>query len=122
MIKLQESFETPSFIFLVLEFCTQGELFDHMTTVVTVSSKRTRQIMHKLLSVIDHMHEKFIVHRDIKPENILLGKCNINTCNEQSSVLFIIFFNSRLSFSDAYYSAPIFYWGAVFFRRGVLVF
>ncbi|XP_075249168.1 phosphorylase b kinase gamma catalytic chain, skeletal muscle/heart isoform-like isoform X2 [Convolutriloba macropyga] len=77
VIKLQESFETPSFIFLVLEFCTQGELFDHMTTVVTVSSKRTRQIMHKLLSVIDHMHEKFIVHRDIKPENILLDE-NLN--------------------------------------------
>lgn len=78
VIKLQESFETASFIFLVLEFCTQGELFDHMTNVVTVSSKRTRQIMHKLFSVIDLMHEKMIVHRDIKPENILLDeKLNI---------------------------------------------
>ena len=74
VILLHESFETRSFIFLVLEFCPQGELFDYMTRVVTVSSKKTRQIMHRLLSVLAHMHSKFIVHRDIKPENILLGQ------------------------------------------------
>lgn len=77
VILLHESFETASFIFLVLEFCPQGELFDYMTRVVTVSSKKTRQIMHRLLSVLAHMHSKFIVHRDIKPENILLDE-NMN--------------------------------------------
>ncbi|KAK3083374.1 hypothetical protein FSP39_021016 [Pinctada imbricata] len=77
IIELHDSFETPTFIFLVFELCKQGELFDYLTQVVTLSEKRTRVIMKQLLEAVAFIHEKNIVHRDLKPENILLDD-NLN--------------------------------------------
>lgn len=72
IIQLHDSFQTPTFIFLVFELCKQGELFDYLTQVVTLSEKRTRVVIKQLLEAVEFIHSKNIVHRDLKPENILL--------------------------------------------------
>lgn len=72
IIELHDVYESSTFIFLVFELCKNGELFDYMNKVVTLSEKKTRQIMRQLLGVVDHMHQRNVVHRDLKPENILL--------------------------------------------------
>ncbi|XP_069136542.1 phosphorylase b kinase gamma catalytic chain, skeletal muscle/heart isoform-like isoform X2 [Argopecten irradians] len=72
IIELHDSFETNTFIFLVFELCKQGELFDYLTQVVTLSEKRTRIVIRQLLEAVDFIHKKNVVHRDLKPENILL--------------------------------------------------
>ncbi|ROT69260.1 hypothetical protein C7M84_012576 [Penaeus vannamei] len=72
IIELHDVFESSTFIFLVFELCEHGELFDHLTTVVTLSEKKTKVIMRQLLEALAHVHGKGIVHRDLKPENILL--------------------------------------------------
>ncbi|XP_045172596.2 phosphorylase b kinase gamma catalytic chain, skeletal muscle/heart isoform-like isoform X2 [Mercenaria mercenaria] len=77
IIELHDAFETPTFFFLVFELCKQGELFDYLTQVVTLSEKRTRMIMKQLLTAVEYLHSKNIVHRDLKPENILLDD-NLN--------------------------------------------
>lgn len=77
IIELHDSFETPTFIFLVFELCKHGELFDYLTQVVTLSEKRTRVIMKQLLTAVEYLHSRNIVHRDLKPENILLDD-NLN--------------------------------------------
>lgn len=78
IIQLHEAFETPAYLFLVFELCKNGELFDYLTQVVTLSEKRTRIVMRQLLEAIRFLHAHGIVHRDIKAENILLdGDMNI---------------------------------------------
>ncbi|XP_059478741.1 phosphorylase b kinase gamma catalytic chain, skeletal muscle/heart isoform isoform X3 [Neocloeon triangulifer] len=77
IIELHDVFESNTFIFLVFELCRNGELFDHLTNVVTLSEKKTRYIMKQVFEAIEHVHDKGIVHRDIKPENILLDE-NLN--------------------------------------------
>lgn len=72
IIELHDVFESSTFIFLVFELCEHGELFDHLTTVVTLSEKKTKVIMRQLFEALAHVHGKGIVHRDLKPENILL--------------------------------------------------
>ncbi|CAH0758805.1 unnamed protein product [Diatraea saccharalis] len=72
IIELQDVFESETFIFLVFELCKNGELFDYLTSVVTLSEKKTRYIMRQVLEGVRHVHSKNIVHRDLKPENILL--------------------------------------------------
>lgn len=44
-VELQDVFESDAFIFLVFELCRNGELFDYLTSVVTLSEKKTRYIM-----------------------------------------------------------------------------
>ncbi|KAL0867548.1 hypothetical protein ABMA27_008320 [Loxostege sticticalis] len=72
VIELQDVFESETFIFLVFELCKNGELFDYLTSVVTLSEKKTRYIMRQVLEGVKYVHSKSIVHRDLKPENILL--------------------------------------------------
>ncbi|XP_054280800.1 phosphorylase b kinase gamma catalytic chain, skeletal muscle/heart isoform isoform X1 [Macrosteles quadrilineatus] len=72
IIQLHDVFESSTFIFLVFELCKNGELFDYLTSVVTLSEKKTRYIMRQLLEALNHVHSHGIVHRDLKPENILL--------------------------------------------------
>jgi len=69
---LHDVFESETFIFLVFELCRNGELFDYLTNVVTLSEKKTRYIMRQLFEALQHVHRQGVVHRDIKPENILL--------------------------------------------------
>lgn len=72
IIELQDVFESDAFIFLVFELCRNGELFDYLTSVVTLSEKKTRYIMRQVFEGVDYIHSHSIVHRDLKPENILL--------------------------------------------------
>ncbi|KAF2885449.1 hypothetical protein ILUMI_20729 [Ignelater luminosus] len=77
IIELQDVFESSTFIFLVFELCKHGELFDYLTSVVTLSEKKTRYIMRQVLEGVQHIHGNGVVHRDLKPENILLDD-NLN--------------------------------------------
>ncbi|GLV36975.1 Phosphorylase kinase gamma [Carabus blaptoides fortunei] len=72
IIELQDVFESNTFIFLVFELCKNGELFDYLTSVVTLSEKKTRYIMRQVFESVQYIHSRHIVHRDLKPENILL--------------------------------------------------
>lgn len=72
IIELHDVFESTTFIFLVLELCRHGELFDYLTSVVALSEKKTKSIMKQLFEAVEFIHSKNIVHRDLKPENILL--------------------------------------------------
>ncbi|XP_064459520.1 phosphorylase b kinase gamma catalytic chain, skeletal muscle/heart isoform-like isoform X1 [Ornithodoros turicata] len=72
IIELRDVFESTTFIFLVLELCKNGELFDYLTSVVALSEKKTKSIMKQLFEAVAEIHSKNIVHRDLKPENILL--------------------------------------------------
>jgi len=74
IIELVDVFESSTYIFLVFELCNHGELFDYLTTQVTLSEKSARRIMKQIFAAVRHCHSKHIVHRDIKPENILLDK------------------------------------------------
>uniref|UniRef100_A0A336KJK0 phosphorylase kinase n=1 Tax=Culicoides sonorensis TaxID=179676 RepID=A0A336KJK0_CULSO len=71
-VELQDVFESDAFMFLVFELCRHGELFDYLTSVVTLSEKKTRYIMRQVFEGVDYIHSCNIVHRDLKPENILL--------------------------------------------------
>ncbi|XP_076231015.1 phosphorylase kinase gamma isoform X2 [Calliopsis andreniformis] len=77
IIELHDVFESSTFIFLIFEICKNGELFDYLTSVVTLSEKKTRYIMRQVFEGVQHIHNQGIVHRDLKPENILLDD-NLN--------------------------------------------
>lgn len=72
IIKVYEYFNTKENLYIVLEFCNGGELFDKLLEVTAFSEETVADIMRQLLSAVCFCHSKNIIHRDIKPENILI--------------------------------------------------
>jgi calcium-dependent protein kinase len=114
IIKLYEYYETETFIYLIMELCTGGELFD--TIIERTESgkpfteKEAAVIFKQMMSAINYCHSNKIVHRDLKPENLLL----LN--KEENSPIKVIDFGMSVIYKDndcmyervgtAYYIAP----------------
>jgi len=71
IIKLYEHFEDHKNIYLVMELCTGGELFDRIIEENKMSEKHAAIIMRQMLRAINYMHGSNVMHRDLKPENFL---------------------------------------------------
>ncbi|KAK3179687.1 cAMP-dependent protein kinase catalytic subunit [Lecanicillium sp. MT-2017a] len=73
IVNLIHSFETESHIYLVLEFCDQGDLYEAIRNGHgPLQTEHVRQFMLELIDSVAYIHSKGIYHRDIKPENIFL--------------------------------------------------
>ncbi|KAJ3499635.1 hypothetical protein NLG97_g197 [Lecanicillium saksenae] len=73
IVNLIHSFETDSHIYLVLEFCDQGDLYEAIRNGHgPLQTEHVRQFMLELVDAVEYIHSKGIYHRDIKPENIFL--------------------------------------------------
>jgi len=71
IIKLYESFEDHRNIYLILELCVGGELFDRIIDVGHFTEVQAAIVMQHMFRAIFYMHENHICHRDLKPENFL---------------------------------------------------
>lgn len=72
VIKLYEIFDDSQFVYLVMEYCEGGELFDKIIEAGYFNEQKAKQIFREIVSGISHCHSSGICHRDLKPENFLL--------------------------------------------------
>ncbi|TGJ83550.1 hypothetical protein E0Z10_g5215 [Xylaria hypoxylon] len=73
IVNLVHSFETEAHYFLVLEYCSRGDLYEAIRTGCgPLETEHVRQFMLQLVDAVSYMHSKGIYHRDIKPENVFL--------------------------------------------------
>ena len=74
LVNLVDHFETDAHTFLVLEYCTQGDLYEAIRVGRgPLETEHVRSFLLQLISAVDHMHAHGLYHRDIKPENIFLA-------------------------------------------------
>lgn len=71
IIKLFETFEDKTSMFLVMELCSGGELFDKIVTQGSLNEHEAAIVLQQILRAVHYMHENDICHRDLKPENFL---------------------------------------------------
>jgi len=73
VVNLLTFFETETQLFLILEYCAMGDLYEAIQQDKGPKETRhVRDFMLQLVNAVECLHAKGISHRDIKPENIFL--------------------------------------------------
>lgn len=70
--RLFETFEDSRHVYLAMELCRGGEMFDLIIDAGYFSEKHAAIFMEQILRALLYMHTNGVAHRDLKPENFLL--------------------------------------------------
>ncbi|CAK9162949.1 unnamed protein product [Ilex paraguariensis] len=73
IIRLYEVIETPTDIYVVMEYVKSGELFDYIVEKGRLQEDEARMFFQQIISGVEYCHRNVVVHRDLKPENLLLN-------------------------------------------------
>ena len=80
IIQLYEIFENVDYFYIIMEYCSGGDLFTYLERhQFKLNEERASIIMHKLCASIYYIHQYGICHRDLKPENVLMTSKNENS-------------------------------------------
>ena len=78
IVKLYEVFESDNSLYLIMEECYGGELFDRILHRINTNNMYTEReaclLMKQIIGAIEYCHNNGIAHRDLKPENLLYLK------------------------------------------------
>ncbi|CAG9331684.1 unnamed protein product [Blepharisma stoltei] len=102
IIKLYQSYEDSSSLYLVTEYCSGGKLLDKIITRRVFSEKEAASIILKILKTIFYLHANNISHRDIKPDNFLF-----ENNSEKAELKLIDFGLSKICGSEARISSVV---------------
>jgi len=69
--RLYDVYESDDLLFLVMECCEGGELFDRVTELKRFSERDAADAVWQMLLAVNYLHTHGIVHRDLKLENFL---------------------------------------------------
>jgi calcium-dependent protein kinase len=72
VVKLFQTFQDSRYVYLVMEMCQGGELFDRIIQEKHFTEKDAATVMQQVFRGIHYTHNVDIVHRDLKPENLML--------------------------------------------------
>lgn len=82
IINAIEAFENKSKLYLVMEACTGGEVFDHILGKIQARQRNNLKgsysehdasgVLKQIFQGLAYLHEHKIAHRDLKPDNFLM--------------------------------------------------
>lgn len=72
IVQLYCVYETPNYVYMVLEYLAGGELFSRLVNLGAYSEIDAREPVKNIIEALMHLHKQGIIHRDLKPENLLL--------------------------------------------------
>ena len=80
IVKLNFAFQTSTKLFLILEYCPNGDLAKHLLFEKRFSEERAKFYICEVLLALENLHQRDIIFRDLKPDNVVLdsdGHCKL---------------------------------------------
>jgi serine/threonine protein kinase len=74
VIKFFSYFRSPSYLYLVLEYCARGSVKDVLKRFGPISAGSLVSVALDLIRALEYCHSRNVAHRDIKPGNILIDE------------------------------------------------
>ena len=75
VVSMLKIVDDPECIYVILEFCPEGDLFSNITEkgIYVSNDALVKRAFLQILDAVEHCHRLGIYHRDLKPENILVS-------------------------------------------------
>ncbi|TKY67446.1 Calcium-dependent protein kinase 24 [Spatholobus suberectus] len=107
IVAFKEAFEDKDAVYLVMELCEGGELFDR---IVAKGHYTERAAANVTKTILDVCHEHGVIHRDLKPENFLFTDASESAALKSIDFGLSTFYVPGERFSEIvgspYYMAP----------------
>ncbi|KAK4481382.1 hypothetical protein RD792_012270 [Penstemon davidsonii] len=104
------AYEDRNNLYLVMELCSGGELFDRITATGSYSEKEAARIGRQIVNVVHVCHFMGVMHRDLKPENFLMVNNDEDSLLKATDFGLSVFIEQGKIYKDlvgsAYYVAP----------------
>uniref|UniRef100_A0A1A9V6B3 non-specific serine/threonine protein kinase n=1 Tax=Glossina austeni TaxID=7395 RepID=A0A1A9V6B3_GLOAU len=97
VVQLHYAFQTETKLYLILDFCSGGDLFTCLQNASKFSEDIVKIYIGEMVLGIEHLHKMNIVCRDIKLENIML--------DDQGHIILVDFGLSKVLSPDSDYCA-----------------
>ncbi|CAG5080558.1 Oidioi.mRNA.OKI2018_I69.PAR.g9644.t2.cds [Oikopleura dioica] len=66
-------------IFMIMELCTGGELFDKVAQDHLLKETTVTEYLRQICQALSYLHSKNILHLDLKPENVVMARPDCDT-------------------------------------------
>ena len=77
IVRLYANLEDDRFIYLILEYVEQGNLFFIIRKKAKLTEDEAFYFFIQTVAGIYFLHKNGFIHRDLKPENLLVGSDNV---------------------------------------------
>ncbi|BAT90823.1 hypothetical protein LR48_Vigan08g162600 [Vigna angularis] len=110
IVAFKEAYEDRDAVYLVMELCEGGELFDRIVAKGHYTERAAANVAKTILEVCKVCHEHGVIHRDLKPENFLFADASENAALKSIDFGLSTFYVPGERFSEIvgspYYMAP----------------
>ncbi|CAB4263692.1 unnamed protein product [Prunus armeniaca] len=110
IVSFKEAYEDKEAVYLVMELCEGGELFDRIVAKGHYTERAAATVTRTILEICKVCHQNGVIHRDLKPENFLFTDSSENAQLKAIDFGLSIFFEKGQRFSEIvgspYYMAP----------------
>jgi len=74
IVKLFYAFQTREFLYLIMEYCPQGDLLGLIETYARLEESVAKFYIAEVMLALEYLHSMDILYRDLKPANVLIDE------------------------------------------------